>query len=269
MTESETQLEGLEPDRYVSLFFVPAAVRRDVSALYGFEMELARVASQVAEPIIAQIRYAWWREQLALVYDGRISPAPGFQSIAPVIEKHRLPRQLFDQLIDAHAVDCEAFPFADFAQMERYARETAACVFKLAARILGAGERVDRAADLAGVAYGLSRQLQEFAHWRLHKRMRLAFDAVPGADEEGDALSSDEKDRERFARAIDTTKELIRTHLRQLNQVSFPSRYVSILAPAAMARTASSDRFDVFEPHSISVFRRVARISAANLLLRF
>jgi phytoene synthase len=267
MNEFEAQLEAFEPDRFVSLFFVPAAVRRDVAAVYGFELELARVATQVAEPMVAQIRYAWWREQLAAAFDGRPVQAPAFHAIAPVISRHKLPRALFEGMIDAHAVDCEPFPFGDMATMERYARETAGNTIKLATRILGGVAQVDDVAEHAGAAYGLSRQLQECAHWYRHRRLRLPLSDVLGRTD--DELFSGRFEHARFAVAAEKVKARIRGHLAALNKANFPSRIVSILAPAALARLASHKGFDVFQPGPVSALQRVARLAGANLLLRF
>lgn len=269
MDENEALLETFEPDRFVSLFFVPAYIRGDVAALYGFELELARVATQVAEPMVAQIRYAWWREQLCAVFEGRPVQAPAFQAIAPVIEKHDLPQELFDRLIDGHALDCERFPFADIAQMERHARATAGCVFKIAARILGADARVDVVADHAGVAYGMSRQLNETAHWLRHSRLRLPLNLLSTGGLNEEAMFHEPPDRKRFACAVECVKASMRTHLAFMNNALYPPRFVSILAPAAMARIAGHARFDVFETRQVCAFERVARLAGANLLLRF
>ncbi len=54
-----------DPDRYLSALFAPAAKRSLLHALYAFNIEIARVADTVREPMIGEIRLEWWRETLA------------------------------------------------------------------------------------------------------------------------------------------------------------------------------------------------------------
>ncbi len=59
------QLRALDRDRFVTALFAPPAARDELIALYSFNLELARIAEQVSEPMIGEIRLAWWREAVA------------------------------------------------------------------------------------------------------------------------------------------------------------------------------------------------------------
>ena len=54
-----------DPDRYLSALFAPADKRPLLLALYAFNIEIARVADTVREPMMGEIRLEWWRETLA------------------------------------------------------------------------------------------------------------------------------------------------------------------------------------------------------------
>ncbi|MGC8470218.1 MAG: squalene/phytoene synthase family protein, partial [Acetobacteraceae bacterium] len=58
-------LRARDPDRFLCALFAPPDRRWALFALYGFNHELARAREVAAEPTLALIRLAWWREVLA------------------------------------------------------------------------------------------------------------------------------------------------------------------------------------------------------------
>jgi phytoene synthase len=150
-----------EPDRYLAALLAPAPARGDLLALAAFSAELARVATAVTrEPAMADLRWQWWRETLAL-------PA-GTQSGHPIADHLRALTGRRDVvqadlmgLVDAHAGALEPVPFANDAGLERYLTGTEGLLFALSARVLGlAGNGSAPAWSVsAGRAYGLARLL--------------------------------------------------------------------------------------------------------------
>ena len=51
--------------RYLSSLFAPDERREDLFALYAFNLEVAKTAEVVSEPMLGQIRLQWWREAIA------------------------------------------------------------------------------------------------------------------------------------------------------------------------------------------------------------
>ncbi|MEQ1753625.1 MAG: squalene/phytoene synthase family protein [Micropepsaceae bacterium] len=268
-SEAESALETFEPDRFVSLFFVPQPHRPAVQALYAFELELSRIATQVGEPMVGQIRYAWWREQIDALYSGRAVSAPAAQAVAPFLDWYSLPRVLFDDMIDWHARDLDAAPFADIEQMKAYACSTAGALMKLGVRVLGAGGFADEAATLAGTAYGLARQLQEFRHWASHRRLRLPLRELEAAGLDAEDVFQGRADDPRLKPLFDLVKGEIRQQLSALNAARFPRAATPILAVASLARVASRRQFNPLDPARAEPWQRFLRLSASNLLWRF
>ena len=69
MSEPDDDLDSLirrvDPDRWLSSRFVAdAAARADVIALYAYDHELARAPRVASNPLLGEIRLAWWREML-------------------------------------------------------------------------------------------------------------------------------------------------------------------------------------------------------------
>lgn len=48
----------------LALAYAPAGVREATGAVFALDTRLARIGAQTSEPIIAQVKLAWWRDQL-------------------------------------------------------------------------------------------------------------------------------------------------------------------------------------------------------------
>jgi phytoene synthase len=57
--------ESLPPAPRLALAYAPAAARGEWLALLAFDARLAGIVLRSREPMLAQLRFAWWREQLA------------------------------------------------------------------------------------------------------------------------------------------------------------------------------------------------------------
>lgn len=93
-----------DPDRWLSSRFVadPSA-RADLIALYAFEAELLAIPTRVTQPLLAEMRYVWWREQMDGVFSGIARKGhPVLEALTDVVARHALDRDPFDALIEAH-----------------------------------------------------------------------------------------------------------------------------------------------------------------------
>jgi phytoene synthase len=263
--DAMTLIEQVVPDLQVSSFFVPAERRPAVLAIFGFEAELTHIALQVAEPMVAQIRYAWWRDQIDAVFAGRDVHAPAVKAIVPVVAAHGLPRSLFDALVDGHAHDCEEAPYPDLAFLEEYAMSTSGSVMKLVARVLGAGAAADAAAEHAGIAYELARQMHGFAHWASHRRLRLPLDALQGTGLTIQEVFSGSADADVLMPAFAVVKHRMIDRLRLLGDCRFPRPALAALAPAAMARIPAARGYSPLTSPPVAAWQRVLRMSWVHL----
>ena len=64
------------------MLYAPAAVRPAWMALHGLDLELESVVAGTTEPMIGQIRLAWWREALEGLDAGKVPAQPLLQLIA-------------------------------------------------------------------------------------------------------------------------------------------------------------------------------------------
>lgn len=58
-------LEELPAERRLALAYAPAAFRADSLAVFLLDLRLSRLVSQGREPLLTQVRLAWWRDRLS------------------------------------------------------------------------------------------------------------------------------------------------------------------------------------------------------------
>jgi len=174
-------LRRQDPDRYMTVLFAPADRREALFALYGFNLELARVRESVREPIMGQMRLQWWRDCLAEVQAGRPRAHEVVRPLADAIARHRLSVALLERMIDARERDMEAEPPADLSALVGYAEGTSSTVVELALEVLGqptsAAREAGRALGVAWTLLGLIRAVPFHA-----ARRRLYLPATMMAD---------------------------------------------------------------------------------------
>ncbi|WP_396593374.1 squalene/phytoene synthase family protein [Brevundimonas sp. R86498] len=100
----DERVRKADPDRWLSSRFIGnARARADVITLYAFEAELMAIPARVTQPLLAEMRYVWWREQMDGVFAGVARRGhPVLEALTDVVGQHRLDREPFDALIEAH-----------------------------------------------------------------------------------------------------------------------------------------------------------------------
>ncbi len=155
----DTQVRAADPDRWLSSRFVSdLQARADLITLYAFEAELMAIPTRVTQPLLAEMRYAWWREQLDGVWAGTARKGhPVLEALTDLIARHALDRAPFDALIEAHIGrvhgephDLDAFYVGPMQSAVRILSKTAdAASVGAAGRVRGrvqTGQTVDAAA---------------------------------------------------------------------------------------------------------------------------
>ena len=152
----ETARSG-DRDRYLAGLFAPSPARDALMALTAFNVELARIADIVSEPMLGEIRLQWWRDALETLDSGGVTGNPVADAVGAAMRAHALPKPLLLGLIDARSFDVSGEAMPDMPALKAYLRKTSGTLFALSARIVaGAPLSPDDAAREAGLAYGLT-----------------------------------------------------------------------------------------------------------------
>ena len=93
-----------DPDRWLSSRFVAdTQALADLIVLYAFEAELMNIPTRVTQPLLAEMRYRWWADQMDGVFAGETRKGhPVLEALTDVVTRHGLDRAPFDALIEAH-----------------------------------------------------------------------------------------------------------------------------------------------------------------------
>jgi phytoene synthase len=71
--------------------------------LYAFEAELMTIPARVTQPMLAEMRYVWWRDQMEGVFSGVPRKGhPVLEALTLAAGRRPLDRAPFDALIEAH-----------------------------------------------------------------------------------------------------------------------------------------------------------------------
>ena len=183
-----------EPDRYLAATLAPAELRYDLIALAAFAAEISRVPDLVREPLAGEIRLQWWRDALTGGSGDAAAGHPVAVAMRAAIARFALPTEIVERVIDAQADALHGERPIDERAMRKRLAASEGGVFQLAARIC-AGDVADydssnreddaRTADLAGLAYGLSRELLRA---RTYDAARLLIPHSLLSDSERDAV---------------------------------------------------------------------------------
>src|SRR5208337_2756655 len=101
----EALVRAADKDRFLASLFAPVDRRRDLLALYAFNVEIGRVRELAREPMPGEIRLQWWRDALAGRGHGGVAGHPVVAALGETIARCALPVEPLVGLIDAHAFD--------------------------------------------------------------------------------------------------------------------------------------------------------------------
>lgn len=167
-------VRGSDFERYAATLFTAPEPRRALLALFAFNIEIARIRELISQPLAGEIRLQWWSDLLAGMAHGEAAGNPVAAELLRAIERHGLPREALDRIIDAHRFDLYDEPMPTMAALETYLQDTASALFGLAARVLGGDvQGDDELMRHAGVAFGLTRILEALPRHASHGQIYL------------------------------------------------------------------------------------------------
>lgn len=265
----------LDHDRFLSLQFVPAAMRPALIALYAFNAEIARVPEVVSEPMLGQIRLQWWRDTVEAMARGE---ARGHEAAVALADTNSIAHWSPDRLvalIDARERDLDDAPFENMDDLETYAAETSSQLMMLAAKAI-TGERSDMAAAAirpAGIAYALTGLLRALPLHASHGRLYLPLDLLRAHDIDPHQIFAGEMS-ETLRLAISEIATRARRLLTEARAHKVDRATIPALLPAALCdrylRIVTEPGFDPFrQTTEIPAFARQLRLAAKQFAGRF
>lgn len=170
--ELDKQVREADHDRWLSSRFVSdEQARADLMVLYAFEAELLAIPTRVTQPLLAEMRYTWWSEQLDGVFanEPRVGH-PVLEGLTDLVNRRGLQRARFDALIEAH-----------IGRVQKAPHDLEALFvgpMQVATHIL-AGEGYEAAVAKAGQVFGLMQTGQEAEAKALKAEANRALKTLP------------------------------------------------------------------------------------------
>src|SRR5437667_2781383 len=138
MQESQTITRKSASNLALAFVLLPKAKRAGMSALYAFCREVDDVADNEVLPVEERrARLAIWRADIARACAQETPQFRVNQDLKPFIRQHRLPYELFDELIRGVEMDLDVKRYKTYADLEQYCYRVASVVGLLSIEIFG------------------------------------------------------------------------------------------------------------------------------------
>ena len=152
--------------------------RRAITALYAFCREVDDVVDECSDENVARTTLAWWRGQVADIYNGK-PQHPVALALVPLVKQYNLPQEHLLEIIDGMEMDLNQHQYADFKSLQLYCYRVASVVGLLAAEIFGYSDRrtLKYAHDL-GIAFQLTNIIRDVGEDARRGRIYLPQDEL-------------------------------------------------------------------------------------------
>ena len=270
------EVRRYDHDRFLSLLLAPAGKRPALLALYAYNLEIARIAETVTEPMMGMIRLQWWRETLEGLDAGETRGHHAAIALAEVRKHVELPLPGLIALADARERDLDEDPFEDMAALEAYAVATSSELMSLAAGILGGKSTAERYGEVirrAGIAFALTGLLRAVPVKAAQGHVLLPLDVMRRHEvDPHDVLHGRMSDALRAA--MREIGNLARAHLSAARGHAVPGAILPALLPVALCDRyldiMLADGFDPFrDPTEVPAFRKQLRLLGRKWRGRF
>ncbi|NIJ39824.1 phytoene synthase [Parvibaculum indicum] len=261
------ELRAGDHDRFLSLLLAPAEKRPALLALYAFNLEIARIAETVSEPMMGMIRLQWWREVLEGLDAGETRGHHAAVALAETRKHVDLPLSDLTALVDMRERDLDEEPFEDMAALEGYAVATSGGLMSLAATVLGgegAAAAHREAIDHAGAAFALTGLLRALPAKAAQGHVMLPVDLMRRHDLDPHGLLHGRMS-EALRAAMREIGSAARAHLASARREGVPKELLPALLPASLCDRyldiVLAEGFDPFRERSdVPAFRRQLRL---------
>ncbi|MCE7997927.1 MAG: squalene/phytoene synthase family protein [Rhodobiaceae bacterium] len=174
------QLKRFDHDRYLAVLLAPETIRGPLTAFFAFDAEMMRIPTTVSEPMLADIRFQWWRETLDVM-----TPMgdPGHEIAAALsdsfFELGLAPSELLP-LMDLRSRDLAEEPFSTLDALIDYHRQVACQQIDLLSRVTHEvlDEVTASTATTHLLVYGLINQIRRLPHDAASSQLCLPLDLM-------------------------------------------------------------------------------------------
>lgn len=169
------QLRAHAPEIYYALLFAPARVQSTAWALYAWAHAIAEVHAAAGDAAVAQMQFAWWRQELASTAAGT-PHHPYMQALAPAFATGDVALAALVDIVDAYERHLLAGQPATYTALAAHGIATEGGLARLTAKLCGGDPvRLRASAEHFGLGFALTGLVQHCG--RNIRRGQLPFAA--------------------------------------------------------------------------------------------
>ena len=120
-----SNLKKFDRERFDSLRHLDSERRKEIAAIYSFNLELANIAWNVSEPELGYLKLRWWEDYINVMNDRNSFGEHEYSLIlSKLLAEGKLHKSNLLRLIKAREFDCSKKPFDSHEQQIKYIRDT-------------------------------------------------------------------------------------------------------------------------------------------------
>lgn len=221
-------------ERFLSALFAPADRRRQLFALYAFDLEIERVPDAVHEPMAGEIRFQWWREVLEGERKEEAAANPVAAALLDMIHESGADARILVGVIDARQFDLLGQPMQSQDALEQYLDSVSGSIIGVASKILDRDSGEIAAVRPAGRCAGIVRILRNLARDVAKGRLFLPLDILAANNVHTASVFAGE-DSEGLRKTRDYLAVAAAQYFLETKQAAIPPRVLPAFLPLALA----------------------------------
>ncbi len=182
------QLREQDHARYLTILYAPRSNRESLIALALLNVELSRIRESVSEPIVGEVRLAWWREAVADLYAGKVRKHEVLQLLADSGAVPAVPHALLDNMIEARIDEIYDMQVATLHVLDDFLGRTAGQLQQAFCYALNTNAAALAAAHHVGRAWGLVGVVRAVGFHAMQQRRYIPDSALQAAGIAPDSL---------------------------------------------------------------------------------
>ena len=120
-----SNLKKFDCERYGSLKRLNAENRKELAAIYSFNLELANIAWNISEPELGYLKLRWWEDYVNdMNKEKPIEDNEYLLILSKLVAEEKLHKKDLLRLVKAREFDCSKKPFDNHEQQVEYIRDT-------------------------------------------------------------------------------------------------------------------------------------------------
>ncbi|XP_057326880.1 NADH dehydrogenase (ubiquinone) complex I, assembly factor 6 [Microplitis mediator] len=166
-------------ENYLCSLLLPKNLQLPAIAIRALNVEISLVQEHSRELAISNMRYTFWNDTIAKIFDNKPPEAPVPLELSRILRTHKLSKRYFQRLLDARWSKSQSASFLDLAAIEKYSEDTVSSIYYLLLEVKDIKDvNVDHVASHVGKAQGIVNLLRSVPYHARRRNLVLPQDIM-------------------------------------------------------------------------------------------